>query len=368
MTLRRKGTQPSTLDSQPSKVPPIVHEVLRSPGQRLDADTRAFMEPRFGHDFSNVRVHADGAAAESARAVNALAYTVGHDVVFGGGLYQPGTIQGQRLLAHELTHTIQQRTGLQPASFVLETAAPESAPEREAYTLAESVVAHRPTVRTVHKQAGQLARQRLDGVEPTQRDVTAVAPVIIHEPGALRTAPLSHASAAHKPAPANKTTLGIGITKTKEFFKKKKTALMPNGIVTVTLVGSGTLTVSPEASNVTISDKEFNLELEKLGMSIKVAPGDNNFTFSSKFGGISPTVSTKISFEMPNKTIYSTENTVVSYKREGRKVEGTLNLELITEANFIDRLRPERSPEPVPWYLLLLAFIEEGGWVVVVLI
>ena len=59
-----------------NEVPPIVHEVLRSPGQPLDAATRAFMEPRFGHDFSNVRVHTDAKAAESARTVNALAYTV----------------------------------------------------------------------------------------------------------------------------------------------------------------------------------------------------------------------------------------------------------------------------------------------------
>src|SRR5436309_8418464 len=57
--LQRKASQPSTLNSQPAEVPPIVHEVLRSPGQPLDLATRAFMEPRFGHDFSQVRVHTD---------------------------------------------------------------------------------------------------------------------------------------------------------------------------------------------------------------------------------------------------------------------------------------------------------------------
>lgn len=91
-----------------SEVPPIVHDVLRSPGQPLDAQTRAFMEPRFGHDFSNVRVHTDENAAESARAVDALAYTVGHNVVFGAGQYAPNTGVGRRLLAHELTHVAQQ--------------------------------------------------------------------------------------------------------------------------------------------------------------------------------------------------------------------------------------------------------------------
>ena len=79
----RKKKRESTLQraaiSSPlvGQVPPIVHEVLRSPGQPLDAATRAFMEPRFGHDFSGVRVHTDAQAADSARAVNAQAYTVG---------------------------------------------------------------------------------------------------------------------------------------------------------------------------------------------------------------------------------------------------------------------------------------------------
>jgi len=92
----------------PSIAPPIVHDVLRSPGQPLDMATRAFMEPRFGHDFSQVRVHNDERAAASARAVNALAYTVGRDVVFGASQYQPTTGEGRKLVAHELTHVVQQ--------------------------------------------------------------------------------------------------------------------------------------------------------------------------------------------------------------------------------------------------------------------
>jgi hypothetical protein len=92
-----------------TNAPPSVHQVLRSPGQQLDATTRAFMEPRFGQDFSGVRVHSDRAAAESARDVNARAYTVGRDVVFGDGSYAPGTNDGRRLLAHELAHVVQQQ-------------------------------------------------------------------------------------------------------------------------------------------------------------------------------------------------------------------------------------------------------------------
>jgi hypothetical protein len=107
LTLQRRAAN----KAEPSPVPPIVHEVLSSPGRPLDAATRAFMEPRFGHDFGQVRVHTDARAAESARAVNALAYTVGRDVVFGTGQYEQGTIEGRRLLAHELTHVVQQMQG-----------------------------------------------------------------------------------------------------------------------------------------------------------------------------------------------------------------------------------------------------------------
>ena len=92
--------------------PLIVHDVLNSAGQPLDGATRAFFEPRFGHDFSQVRVHADGKAEESARAVNAHAYTVGTDIVFGNGQYVSGSSKGRRLLAHELTHVIQQSSDL----------------------------------------------------------------------------------------------------------------------------------------------------------------------------------------------------------------------------------------------------------------
>jgi ankyrin repeat protein len=92
-------------------VPPIVHDVLSSPGQPLDATSRVFFEPRFGHDFSAVRIHADAGASESARSVNALAYTVGQDIVFRSGQFDPSSTVGRRLLAHELTHVVQSPAG-----------------------------------------------------------------------------------------------------------------------------------------------------------------------------------------------------------------------------------------------------------------
>ena len=96
-------------EAQTSTAPAIVNSVLSSPGQPLGAETRAFMESSLGHDFSQVRIHGDQKAAESARAVNALAYTVGSDVVFRDSQYSPHTVEGRRILAHELTHVVQQR-------------------------------------------------------------------------------------------------------------------------------------------------------------------------------------------------------------------------------------------------------------------
>lgn len=119
-------------------VPPIVHKVLRSPGQPLDTATRAVFEPYFGHDFSRVRVHTDTKAAESARAVNALAYTVGRDVVFGAGQYAPFTGPSRKLLSHELVHVVQQGSRTFRPDSGLSVAAPNDILEQQA----EAAAAH----------------------------------------------------------------------------------------------------------------------------------------------------------------------------------------------------------------------------------
>lgn len=128
----------STNQTKPDEIPPIVQEVLRSSGQPLDENTRTFMETRFDYNFRPVRVHTDLRAAESARAVNALAYTVGKNIVFAPRQYQPETSSGKRLLAHELTHTIQQQMGnvtlLQKFSMTDED---EDSLEKEAEQLAD---------------------------------------------------------------------------------------------------------------------------------------------------------------------------------------------------------------------------------------
>jgi hypothetical protein len=91
--------------------PQGVHSGLRSSSQSLEAGTRRFMESRFGHDFSQVRVHANSEAAEASRSAGAQAYTVGSHIVFGAEQYQPKNRSGRELIAHELTHVLQQRGG-----------------------------------------------------------------------------------------------------------------------------------------------------------------------------------------------------------------------------------------------------------------
>lgn len=108
--LRRRTAHSAEREGERGDAPQVVHEVLRSPGHALDTGVRALMEPRFGHDFSRVRVHTDAKASESAAAVSAVAYTVGRDIVFAGGRYAPHTSEGRSLLAHELTHVAQNST------------------------------------------------------------------------------------------------------------------------------------------------------------------------------------------------------------------------------------------------------------------
>lgn len=103
--LRKKEAGPSVATGE---APGTVGDALRSAGEPLNAATRAYFEPRFGRDFSRVRVHVGAAAEQSARELNARAYTAGTDIVFGRGQYMPATNDGRRLLAHELTHAIQQ--------------------------------------------------------------------------------------------------------------------------------------------------------------------------------------------------------------------------------------------------------------------
>lgn len=178
--LQRKAAAPKAAAQTGAIAPPIVHEVLRSPGQPLDSATRAFMEPRFGHDFSQVRVHTNTRAAESARAVNALAYTVGSNVVFGSGQYGASSREARRLLAHELAHTLQ--SGFtDPGDRPLRITGVNEASERQADLAADAIGDGEAFARVESRNLDGLARARdpqsKTDAGTTDAGVFATAPV-----------------------------------------------------------------------------------------------------------------------------------------------------------------------------------------------
>jgi hypothetical protein len=101
-------------ENENTEAPDIVDHAIHSGGSPMDDDTQSFMENRFGYDFGHVKIHNDSLAASSAQSINALAYTSGNDIVFNQGQYSPDTTTGKKLLAHELTHVVQQSSSIQP--------------------------------------------------------------------------------------------------------------------------------------------------------------------------------------------------------------------------------------------------------------
>jgi hypothetical protein len=179
----------------PGSAPPVVHEVLNSPGRPMDGGLRSFMEPRFGHDFSGVRIHTDSRAAESARSVNALAYTVGRDIVFAGGQYAPESPNGKRLLAHELTHVVQQNQAGGAGSMAAKStfisppmiASAHSPAEREADLLAHRVMSgHSVAGRKMAAPAGEMHRSV--SISPTDPAAVLLLTALTHLTGRQATA------------------------------------------------------------------------------------------------------------------------------------------------------------------------------------
>ncbi|QIG47222.1 DUF4157 domain-containing protein [Nordella sp. HKS 07] len=137
--------------------PTGVRDVLSSPGRPLDASQRAYFEPRFGHDFSDVRVHSDMGAASSALCLGAAAYTVGPHIAFAAGHFAPGTSAGSRLMAHELAHVVQQRRA---GPFIQREPLPE-------YKSADSVL----DLKYVIKPEGEAWQLSVEGDFPTPEAV-----------------------------------------------------------------------------------------------------------------------------------------------------------------------------------------------------
>ena len=143
---KAKRLQRQAAAAAPQTAPPIVHEVLGSPGRPLEAGVRNRMEARFGHDFSRVRVHSDARAAQSARDVGAAAYTVGSDVVLGEGG------RGGAVLTHELAHVVQQSDAAE-TSGPIPIGAPGDRHEQEADRAAAETASPRKLQRLVKRES-----------------------------------------------------------------------------------------------------------------------------------------------------------------------------------------------------------------------
>jgi hypothetical protein len=134
-TLQRKAAGPA----RPGRAPSVVHDVLSSAGKPMDMASRGYFEPRFSHDFGRVRIHSDARAQASAAAVDARAYTVGNAIVLGKGA-DASAPAGRRLLAHELTHVVQQEDAA-PAQGDL-SVSKDAAAEAQADSVADQVEGH----------------------------------------------------------------------------------------------------------------------------------------------------------------------------------------------------------------------------------
>ncbi len=178
-----------------------VESVVATPGQSLASDTRKTMEAGFGHDFSSVRVHTDAAAAGSAEAVDALAYTVGSHVVFGSGQYRPQTWQGQGLLAHELAHVVQQQAGGAGTTPVENPRL-----EHEADHAARRVQAGQPAGVARSGAAGMMRQPRGAGATALPKAVAPRAPTAAEQ----RIIEAARGAAAVRTQVAHFRTAGIG--------------------------------------------------------------------------------------------------------------------------------------------------------------
>ncbi len=152
---------------------PLGHVVGSANGRPLDDSVRTLMEGHFGEDFSDVRVHTDGRADDSARSLHAQAYTVGSDIAFRSGNYSPDSQTGQRMLAHELTHVVQQRSGPvdgTPMPGGIKVSDPADRFELEAERSADAFMAGTPVTPAPAGEVAQTSVQRQDDEEEEEEE------------------------------------------------------------------------------------------------------------------------------------------------------------------------------------------------------
>lgn len=178
MHLQKTAGNASVSAALEEQEPSLVKDVVGSGGgSPLDRDTRGFMESRLGADFSDVRVHTDGKATESARSVQAYAYTVGNDVVFQSDKFAPDSDSGQRMLAHELTHVVQQRSGPvagTPAPGGIQISNPSDSFEQAAESSADHVMSSSaPSTESVAAAPAAVQREATEGEEEDEAPASA---------------------------------------------------------------------------------------------------------------------------------------------------------------------------------------------------
>lgn len=164
-------------DERDDERPSPVHDVIGSgSGSAMDGSTRSFLEERMGADFSDVRIHTGPKADESARSINAQAYTVGNEVVFRSGAYDPSSTAGRHVLAHELAHVVQQRSGPvsgTPAAGGISLSDPGDSFERAASATADRVIAGE-TVAPAASPGGESVTAQRAGDEEEEEAVQAL--------------------------------------------------------------------------------------------------------------------------------------------------------------------------------------------------
>lgn len=171
------------IEQQPSRSP-VLDLLASSSGSPMAESVRADMEARMGHDFSSVRVHTGGAASESAKAVQAHAYTVGENIVFGSGGYNPDSEHGRTMLAHELTHVVQQRSGPVSGTEVgggIKVSDPSDSFERAAEQNAQQVMsqpAPQPAAPTAAPTAAPAQRLAEDHVQREDDELEEETPSV----------------------------------------------------------------------------------------------------------------------------------------------------------------------------------------------
>ena len=166
--LLQTGRVPAT-DKEKTLVPPVVHEVIHASGQPMDSDTRAFFEPRFGHDFSRVRVHTGALAAAAAQAVDARAFAVGRNLVFGAGQYAPRTAEGKKLLAHELAHVAQQGRESASPTVIRRQPDPRKELDRQLREKETRLAELQRRIKALSDQLTTLRQRRMDVASEKQR-------------------------------------------------------------------------------------------------------------------------------------------------------------------------------------------------------